>query len=427
MQKKISFFLILNVFVIGILGYRFGGELWSLVKQSLAIKFYNEILTIYMPNVVLTESEGRNSFCEDIAATCFPSFSYHKEQLWYDSQLEGGMDYENLAARENRNYEFMLAENKGADEQLREESTEETQTAAPEPQTAAESQEEPTEESPEPQAPAGISEPQTEIKNSPGRTEKLVNINREQLKDFDYLRQNFYIVDSGTTTNGSQLDAEKFLAKDMTISKTDPGPQILIYHTHSQEGYVDSTEGDASTSVVAVGDYLTELLTEKYGFSVLHHKGEYDVNDRDHAYSNAAPAIEQLLAENPSIQMIIDLHRDSVGPNTHLVTEIDGKQTAKIMFFNGMSFTTTLGQLTNLPNPNLEDNLALSLQMQLAAAEYYPDFTRRIYLKGYRYNMHYLPKSMLIEVGAENNTLQEAKNAMEPLADILNKVLSGTE
>jgi len=62
--------------------------------------------------------------------------------------------------------------------------------------------------------------------------------------------------------------------------------------------------------------------------------------------------------------------------------------------------------------------------MQLAAAEYYPGYTRKIYLKGYRFNMHYCPKTLLVEVGAQTNTVQEAKNAMVPLADILNKVLS---
>ena len=62
--------------------------------------------------------------------------------------------------------------------------------------------------------------------------------------------------------------------------------------------------------------------------------------------------------------------------------------------------------------------------MQLSAAEYYPGYTRKIYLKGYRFNMHYCPKTLLVEVGAQTNTVQEAKNAMVPLADILNKVLS---
>lgn len=95
------------------------------------------------------------------------------------------------------------------------------------------------------------------------------------------------------------------------------------------------------------------------------------------------------------------------------------------MFFNGLSRTTSQGELEYLANPNIETNLAFSFQMQLTAAEYYPGLTRRIYLKGYRYNMHLCPKSLLVEVGAQNNTFQEAKNAMEPLADILIKVLKG--
>jgi stage II sporulation protein P len=175
--------------------------------------------------------------------------------------------------------------------------------------------------------------------------------------------------------------------------------------------------------VVGVGDYLTSLLTEK-GFTVLHHKGQYDVGDRDHAYSNAAPAIQQLLNDNPSIQVVIDLHRDGVNENTRLVTEQNGKKMAKIMFFNGLSRTTAAGDIPYLKNPYIADNLAFSFQMQLAAAEYYPDLTRRIYLKGYRFNMHFCPKSMLVEVGAQTNTFEEAKNAMEPLSDLLAKVLS---
>ena len=200
------------------------------------------------------------------------------------------------------------------------------------------------------------------------------------------------------------------------------GPQILIYHTHSQEGYKDSRAGDDSTTVVGVGDYLTQLLEDK-GFQVLHHKGKYDVGDRDHAYSNAAGPVEQLIKENPSIQVVIDLHRDGVNEKTRLITEINGKKTAQIMFFNGLSRTTATGDIAYLKNPYIENNLAFSFQMQLAAAETYPGFTRRIYLKGYRYNMHFCPKSMLVEVGAQTNTVKEAKNAMEPLAELLAKVL----
>lgn len=254
--------------------------------------------------------------------------------------------------------------------------------------------------------------------------EKQVEINREKLKDFDYLMQNFYVVDSSTTITGDLLNVEELQNASLTLDKQTEGPQILIYHTHSQEGYSDSVEGDAGTTVVGVGEVLANLLTTQYGFQVMHHTGQYDVGDRDHAYSNAAPALEKILTDNPSIQLVIDLHRDSVNEDKHLVTEINGKPTAKIMFFNGLCRTTSLGELTNLPNQNLKQNLACSFQMQMAASEYYPDFARKIYLKGYRYNMHFCPNSLLIEVGAQNNTFAEAVNAMEPLAAVIAKVFS---
>lgn len=254
-------------------------------------------------------------------------------------------------------------------------------------------------------------------------SEKQVIINRTKLQDFDYLRQTFYQVDNTTTVDSSLLDVNKLLGKDMTLKEDVDGPQILIYHTHSQEGYADSTPGDASTSVVAIGEYLAQILSEQYGIKVLHHTGTYDVINRDSAYSEALPSLEQILQEYPTIEVVIDVHRDGVPVTTRLVTTVNEKPTAQIMFFNGLSKTTAQGELEYLANPYIEDNLAFSFQMQLAASEYYPGFTRRIYLKGYRYNMHLCPKSLLVEVGAQTNSFQEAKNAVEPLADILAKVV----
>lgn len=253
--------------------------------------------------------------------------------------------------------------------------------------------------------------------------EKKVEINRTKLQDFDYLRQTFYQIDNTTTIGPDQLAVNLLLEKDMHIKSESQGPQILIYHTHSQEAYKDSVPGDMSMTVVGVGDYLETILEQKYGVEVLHHKGQYDVPNRDSAYSSALPNIEQILKENPTIEVVIDLHRDGVPETRHFVTEINGKPTAQIMFFNGLSRTTSQGELSYLPNPYLADNLALSFQLQLTAAEYYPGFTRKIYLKGYRYNMHLCPKTMLVEVGAQTNTFEEAKNAMEPLADVLARVL----
>ena len=249
-----------------------------------------------------------------------------------------------------------------------------------------------------------------------------ITINREKLMDYDYLVQNFYRIDRTTTISSDQLNAAELLAKDLTINTDAGGPVILIYHTHSQEGYADS-DGTEAMTVVGLGDYLATLLQEIYGIPVLHDKGQYDLPSRDSAYSKAEPAITQILKDNPSIQVVIDLHRDGVAEGTRLVSQVNGKDTAKIMFFNGLSRTTANGDISYLPNPYIQDNLAFSLQMQLAAAELYPDFTRPVYLKGYRYNMHLCPKSLLVEVGAQTNTFAEAKNAMEPLAHLLAQVL----
>ena len=110
----------------------------------------------------------------------------------------------------------------------------------------------------------------------------------------------------------------------------------------------------------------------------MHHEGVYDLIDgkldRSEAYEFAKPEVEQILAENPSIEVVIDLHRDGVADTTHLVTEINGKPTAQIMFFNGLSRTRVNGDLAGMANPYLQDNLAFSLQMKIAAETKYPGF-----------------------------------------------------
>lgn len=252
-----------------------------------------------------------------------------------------------------------------------------------------------------------------------------VQIDLTQLTDYETLVRNFYAIDANTMAGSDQLDITKLMGMDVTLPQEGEDPQILIYHTHSQETYADSVPGDSSTGIVGVGEYLTKVLTEQYGYHVLHHTGEYDVETRDNAYSKALPAVEQILAEHPSIQVVIDLHRDEVAEGTRLVTELEGRPTAKFMFFNGLSRTRKTGDIDYLYNENQEANLAFSFQMQLKAAEYYPGLTRRIYLKGYRYNMHLRPRTLLIELGAQNNTLEEAKNACDPLAHILDLVLQG--
>ena len=249
----------------------------------------------------------------------------------------------------------------------------------------------------------------------------------EQLSDFDFLMQNFYSVHASTTTGREEIDAAALLARDLSIEKGTEQPQILIYHTHSQETFADYGPENPGATVVGIGSRLTELLEEK-GYRVIHDTAAYDIMngelDRNHAYNYALDGITAILQQYPSIQVVLDIHRDGVNESVHLVTQIDGKPTAQIMFFNGMSQTPD-GPIEYLPNPCKEDNLAFSLQMQLDAAAYYPGLTRKIYLKGLRYNLHVRPRSALIEVGAQTNTYEEAYNAMEPLAELLDMTLGG--
>lgn len=251
-------------------------------------------------------------------------------------------------------------------------------------------------------------------------------ISIDKLRDFNYLLSKFYTVDSTTTINADQLNVDDLLSRDMHIDTTTNGPKVLIFHTHSQEAFADSVAGDSNTSIVGMGQYLGELLNAK-GIETLHHNGVYDlINgklDRSKAYQMAEAGVKEILNQNPSIEVVIDLHRDGVPDTTHLVTEINGKQTAKIMFFNGLSRTKTQGDIAYLYNPYIKDNLSFSFQMQLASEKLYPGFARRIYLKGYRYSLHMMPKSLLIEAGAQTNTVEEMKNAMEILANILVEVL----
>ena len=366
---------------------------------------YEKILKLYAPNLYHgTGANDTKTMAECVMDSFFPLNEYVKKEVEYETLVESELSYETVLEREGSD-ELFLGEDSAANGQEQQ----------PQPETEAAVSEAPT-------VTEEIEAAQTTV-SAAKRTEKLVDYPIEKLNDFDYLIQNFYSVDSTTTTDGRQLNAENMLGMDMSLSHDATTPQILIYHTHSQEGFVDTNYEDTSTTIVGVGEYLAQILREQYGYQVIHDTGIYDIPEHDKAYSVAAPHIQQILAENPGIEVVIDLHRNGILGDTKTTTNIDGTEMAKIMFFNGLSHTTAHGDIAYLSNPNLNANLAFSFQMQLTAAQYYPDYSRKIYLKGYRYNMHFLPKSTLIEVGDQNNTYEEAKNAMVPLADIMDKVI----
>ena len=251
----------------------------------------------------------------------------------------------------------------------------------------------------------------------------------DMLKDYNYFVNQFYAIDSTTYAPDGLLDAENFINMDLSIDLQGDEPKVLIYHTHSQEGFADSRPGEWQDTVVGLGETLKNNLESRYGISVLHLTDTFDivdgVTDRSAAYTYAEEKIWEVLDEYPSIKVIIDLHRDGVAEGTRLVTNVNGKETAQLMFLNGLCRTAANGPIEYLQNPYLTENLAFSFKLQQKAAQYYPDLMRRIYLRSYQYNLHILPRSLLVECGAQTNTVEEVQNAMPLLADLLYLVLSG--
>lgn len=246
----------------------------------------------------------------------------------------------------------------------------------------------------------------------------------EQLLDRQYLYRNFYIVDPSTSVSNELFDANILVNKDLTIEKDSSKPQILIYHTHSQEAFSDSRKDVEEDTIVGVGEELARVLSD-YGYNVIHDKTKYDIMgkglDRNLAYNYARDGVKKILEENPTIEVVIDIHRDG---GKKRVTNIAGVDTAQIMLFNGLS-TNTKGQpIERLPNENLQGNLAFSLQIQIKGREIFPGLMYKNYLKSLRYNQHFRERSILAEVGTVNNTVAEAKNSMNYLAILIDEILN---
>ena len=176
----------------------------------------------------------------------------------------------------------------------------------------------------------------------------VLDLSPEILADQDYLMNHFFIVDEGTTADAVQLNAASFLREDFSLKKDQNVPQILIYHSHSQEAFADSREGMEEDTILGVGDYLTEILTEQYEYQVLHVREAFDMKsgelDRSKAYDYAREYLEPVLAENENIQVVIDLHRDGV-PEQKLTESLQPRS----FFIMGSAIPTKAAVLSICP------------------------------------------------------------------------------
>lgn len=240
----------------------------------------------------------------------------------------------------------------------------------------------------------------------------------------------FFVRD--TTDSGTDLEAELQQPPAVTLHG-DGRPEILIYHTHTSEAYVQSFTGfyytDMETrtqnrdrSVVAVGEELKSAL-EEAGFGVIH---DTTVNDTlfNGSYARSWEVIQKNLEEYPDLRITIDLHRDSMttqeGVKYKPTAMIGGRKAAQVMLLAGCNADGSWEDF-----PGWLDNLHLILRAQQKGTQRYPDLMRPLNFSNNKYNMNATAGSMLVEMGTEVNTVAEAKYSARLLGEVLSEVFAG--
>jgi len=226
------------------------------------------------------------------------------------------------------------------------------------------------------------------------------------------------------------VDVTELMNEGLSLVLPKDEPQILIIHTHSSEAYTqagldryeessDYRTQDADHNVQRVGDELCSIF-EKYGLHVIHDKGVYDYPSYTGSYDRSGEAVRSYLEEYPSICVVIDLHRDALGTNDvtfkTIATE-EGVCASQIMLLAGSDDS-------GLEHPNWRENLKLALYLQNAVVSEYPSLMRPVQLVSYRYNQHLTKGSLILEVGSNGNTLQEALAAIRLFGEAAGKALS---
>lgn len=209
-------------------------------------------------------------------------------------------------------------------------------------------------------------------------------------------------------------------------------PQVLILHTHATESYIRHNENyytqndtarttDNAYNMVSLGKIISDKLNSA-GIVTLHDTTQHDNPSYNESYSRAANTICSYLKKYPSIKIVIDLHRDALAANdtdkVKVTTEIDGKKAAQIMLVMG-------SQSGNVKNfPNWKENLKLATKLQKTVEDMYPSLARAIHFMPKNYNESLTTGSMLIEIGTDGNSLEEAKYSAELLSNALISLLN---
>lgn len=234
-----------------------------------------------------------------------------------------------------------------------------------------------------------------------------------------------------TNRSGKAVDIASALSNQLSLHwENTSAPQVLILHTHTTEGYMTyeadyfnaedrHRTDDHTRNVCAVGETVRRTLAA-YGIAAIHDTTIHDSPVYSGAYTRSAEVAKRYLEQYPSIKVVLDLHRDSVMDGEVMVrpvATVEGKQAAQMMLITGVVSTD------GLPHPNWEQNLTLSAHWQAALDAVSPDLMRPLNLTASRYNQHLSPGWVLVEMGAEGNTIEEAVYSAQILGQTLAALL----
>ena len=219
------------------------------------------------------------------------------------------------------------------------------------------------------------------------------------------------------------IDTNAILEEGYSI-KTEK-PKVLIVHTHGSESYTPSDNysyeqtgnyrtSDTKYNMIRIGEEVAKALREK-GIEVIHDKTINDYPSYNDSYNKAEKVINSHISKDPDIVFVFDLHRDAVGENEKFVCDIDGKSAAQVMIVCGTD--------TNLTNPDWQENLKLAVHIQSYFNSRIQGFFRPLNLRKERFNMHLTKGSLLFEVGASGNTMDEALISAKLLGEGLGEII----
>ena len=258
---------------------------------------------------------------------------------------------------------------------------------------------------------------------------KIVDLTSLKGSSENYMEAGGIKIKNGTKT---LLNANDYLNADLPMDLQTGGPKVLIVHTHSTESYAPSNvlgvppsftgrNTNPDENIIKVGDVICDILNQN-GIETVHDSTLHDYPSYNGAYTRSLQTVKKNLEKYPTIEMVIDVHRDAItmndGSPVKYTAEVDGKKAAQVMLVMGSNDSA-------LDNPNWKENLKYAFQIQKRLNDLYPQLARPINISKNRYNQHATLGSMILEVGTHVNTMEEAIRGASCAAQAIVDVLKG--